>query len=300
MDNTPSGRGHHKRRKKGARSRFDRRKNDERCQQQDRKENSLTLAGNSTRISIGNPLQPLNLETNCERHHPNCAFENLKPDLLSIPLPDQWKAVSDPNSVEYCQLKGNLNGVHHVAASVVVCADLSWSVYLRGVKVPIACKVLADFPPAIEASSVVSKLVGCVDQAVVCPGNPETQFVAVCQKRGGTMKGLRGSGDTVAYIDEHPVIDSRGQHHTRTIRRVDCDILREPSGQYPLRCRSCQSFHSTLQSSVSRLSTVDHTSASSHASYSRLSPADKDQRLKNLHSSLRLAKQQIRRDAPMK
>ena len=65
-------------------------------------------------------------------------------------------------------------------------------------KVPIACKVLADFPPAIEASSVVSKLVVCVDQAVVCPGNPETQFVAVCQKRGGTMKRLRGSGDTVA------------------------------------------------------------------------------------------------------
>ena len=43
--------------------------------------------------------------------------------------------------------------MHHVAASVVVCADLSWSVYLRGVKVPIACKVLAEFPPAIEASS---------------------------------------------------------------------------------------------------------------------------------------------------
>ena len=74
--------------------------------------------------------------------------------------------------MEYCQLKGNLNGVHHVAASVV-CADLLWSVYLRGVKVPIACKVLADFPPAIEASSVVSKLVPCVEQAVICPGNPE-------------------------------------------------------------------------------------------------------------------------------
>ena len=109
------------------------------------------------------------------------------------------------------------------------------------------------------------------------------------------MKGLRGCGNTVAYIDEHPVIDSGGQSHTRTIRRVDCDILREPSGQFPLRCRSCQSFRLTLRSSVSRLSNVDHTSASSHASYSRLSPADKDQRLKNLHSSLRLAKQQIHR-----
>ena len=82
--------------------------------------------------------------------------------------------------MEYCQLKGNLNGVHHVAASVVVSADLSWSVYLRGVKVPIACKVLADFPPASETSSTVSKLVACVDQAVIYPGNPESQFIAVC------------------------------------------------------------------------------------------------------------------------
>ena len=93
--------------------------------------------------------------------------------------------------MEYCQLEGNLNGVHHVAASVVVCADLSRSVFLRGVKVLIARKVLADFKPAIETTSVVSKL----------------------KKRGETMKEMRECGDTVAYIDKYPVINSRRQSH---------------------------------------------------------------------------------------
>ena len=52
MDNTPTGRGHHKRRKKGARSRFERRKNDERHRQQAGKENSPPLVANSTKISL--------------------------------------------------------------------------------------------------------------------------------------------------------------------------------------------------------------------------------------------------------
>ena len=52
---------------------------------------------------------------------------------------------------------------------------------------------------------------------------------------------------------------------------------------------------STLCSAVSRLVEDDCTGASSHTAYNTLSSADKDQRLKNLHHSLRLAKQQKRR-----
>lgn len=53
------------------------------------------------------------------------------------------------------------------------------------------CKAPADIPQAIEDLSVVSKLAEYVDQAVIFPGNPETEFVAACDKMGGTMKGQR-------------------------------------------------------------------------------------------------------------
>ena len=282
MDVKPVGRGHHKRRKKGLRLSFDRRKNEERHRQQCAKENCVVTAGKSTSSDAGHPLQPLQLNP-CERHHPNSGFENLKADLISIPLPDQWKMVSDSTDVQYSQLKSDPSGVHLVVASVVVRADLSWSVHLRGAKVPASCKVLSGVPPIITTSSLVAKLVQDVNRAVICPGSPEDEFIDVCEKRGGTMKGQRGSGDTVAFVDKHPVIDSRGHSHPCTVRRVDCDLLCEPCGQYPLRCRSCQLFRSTLRSSVSRLNESDQTSATSHASFKSLSPSDKDQRLRNLH-----------------
>lgn len=197
--------------------------------------------------------------------------------------------------MEHCQLKSDASGVRCVAGSVVVSCDMSWSVHFHGVMVLAACKVLANFPLVIAALSVVMKLVQCVDQAVICPGCSDEEFVTLCQKRGGTIKGQRGYGETVVFVDERPVIDSRGESHPRTVRRVDCDILCEPSGRNPLRCQSCQSFRSTLRSSLSRLNGVDRTAGDSHASYKSLSPADKDQRLRNLHHSLRLAKQQRRR-----
>jgi hypothetical protein len=239
MDETPpSGREHHKRCKKGARSNFDRRKNDERLKQQARKENFPPSIGKSTiGITTGHPLRPLKMNPlTSDRHHPNSAFENLKADLTGIPLPNNWQVFSGSTSVEHCQLKSDASGVRCVAGSVVVSCDMSWSVHFHGVKVPAACKVLANFPLVIAAFSVVMKLVQCVDQAVICPGSSDEEFVTLCQKRGGTIKGQRGYGETVVFVDERPVIDSRGESHPRTVRRVDCDILCEPSGRNPLRC----------------------------------------------------------------
>ena len=92
--------------------------------------------------------------------------------------------------MQYCQLKSDAGGVCQVARSVVVQTDCSWSVYIRAVKVPATCKILANFPPTIAASSVVSQIVGSVDRAVICPGNHDDEFVAVCQKKGGAIKGM--------------------------------------------------------------------------------------------------------------
>ena len=185
--------------------------------------------------------------------------------------------------------------MRQVTCSIVVTQDLMWSVYVRGVKVPTTCKVLVDCPPCIPSVRAISEVVKCVDRAVICQGNADEEFVSLCTKRGGTIKGERGKGDTVAFIDNHPVNDCSGQSHPCTVRRVDCDILCNPS-RYTLRCKSCQLFRCTLRSSVNRVTNVDdRTSATSHTSYRDLSSAEKDTRLKNLHHSLRVAKQQVQR-----
>ena len=265
----PCGRGHHKRRKKGARSRFDRRKNDERRNQHTNKENlatSITTQGDST-----------------------------------LGLPVHWQKVASTENIQYCKVEsGGYADVCRVTRSVTLNPDHTWSVFIGGKKVPETCSILTRFSSSVTSDIVLSKLIKGIDEAVCCPGNPEEKFVTVCQMRGGSIKGTRGAGDRVAFIDSSPVVDSSGKCYNITVRRVDCEVICERAGQYPLRCTSCQAFRSTLRSSVSRLKTDSHdhtprTSASSHTSYRNLTPVEKEERMRNLRLSLKLANQKVKR-----
>ena len=99
------------------------------------------------------------------------------------------------------------------------------------------------------------------------------------------MKGESGCGDVVAFVDHSPVFDASGNYYQCTVRRVDCHILCDRSGQYPSRCKSCKAFRPTLCSSAARQTrdNHDHTSSSSHTKFCALTPAEKDDRMKNLH-----------------
>ena len=217
--------------------------------------------------------------------------------LTSVATPSNWHTCVDSSGIEYCQLMNDPNGMRQVSKRVRVYNNYSWSVLVQDRKVADSNNILDQFPQTFETSDQVSMLVELVDQAFICPGNPDQKFVDICQSKGGTINGLRGNGNPVAFIDKHCVIDSNGQSYPCTIRRVDCDLLCTPSSQFPQRCRSCQVFRTTLRSSVSRsTNAVDtRTNPSSHTQYKSLSLAEKDLRLSNLHCSMKILKQQITR-----
>ena len=83
-------------------------------------------------------------------------------------------------------------------------------------KVPATCKLFAEFPLLISSPTVMSNLICSVHQTAVCPGNADEDFVAVCEKRGGTMK---KGGDVIAYLDK----TSPDGHHS--VRRVECEMI---------------------------------------------------------------------------
>ena len=91
------------------------------------------------------------------------------------------------------------------------------------------------------------------------------------------------------FVDNSLVTDHSWNQYRCTVRRVDCDMLCERSSRYPLHCKSCQAFRSTLRSMVSRQSNESdsHTSASSHTRYCDLTPGEKDKRMKNFIMLLR-------------
>ena len=254
----PIGRGHRKTRKKGARHLLFRRKNEARLRQEISKEsNDFTLK--------------------------------------DVAIPANWHTCVGHSSVEYCQLMKDVNGMPQVSKRVRVYNNYSWSVLVQDHKVDDSCDVLSHFPQTFETSNQISMVVKSVDRAFICPGNPDQRFVDVCQSKGGTISGQSGNGDTVAFIDKHGVIDSRGQSYPCTVRRVDCDFLCSPSAQCPQRCRSCQVLRTTLRSSISRSTNTSdaRTNPSSHTQYRSLSVCEKDIRLRNLHCSLRVLKQRI-------
>ena len=45
-----------------------------------------------------------------------------------------------------------------------------------------------------------------VSQAVICPGNPDEEFISLCKTRGSIMKGNRGSTETVAFNVRNPLL----------------------------------------------------------------------------------------------
>ena len=149
-------------------------------------------------------------------------------------------------------------------------------------------EVLAKFPEYLPPDRYI-ELVCAVDEAALCPGNPEERYVNICKKKGGMIRGERGHGDVVAYIDNTTVIDYLGNSFCCSVRRTECDIIcKRNKGNLPVRCKHCDTFRGTLRSTFSRAQRVakDNTSTSSHTCYCNLTSAEKEERLKNLHRSL--------------
>ena len=108
--------------------------------------------------------------------------------------------------------------------SVVTCLDSTFNVYARDKQVPKSCALLEEFAACSSSSSNVSTLLRTDDHMILCPGNAEEVYVINCQKRGGEVKGGRGAGETIVYINNSVVIHHQGQCYSHTVRRVDCDI----------------------------------------------------------------------------
>lgn len=160
--------------------------------------------------------------------------------------------------------------------------------------VPATCAVLARFPSSLLTDNNVKDVIKAINNADLCPGNPDERFISACKDRGGIVRGAR---DVIASIDSSTVIDHSGKQYQCTVRKVDCKMLCEKSTQYPLRCWSCQLLRSTLRSMVSCQSNESdsHMSASSHTRYRDLTSSKKDERMKNLHCALKVSNQKVKR-----
>ena len=181
------GRGHHKRRNKGARHALFRQKNHERRRQKANRENRSSLANKQQEMQSSVTL----------------TLTAVKDSMTRVSLPaENWLAFSAGDSVlQWSRMEIDQSGVRQPTLSLILLHDLSWSVHIYGKKVPATCKLTAEFSSTISSPTIISSLLRCIHHAAICPGNSDERFVTLCEKRGGAMK---KEGDVIAYLDDSP------------------------------------------------------------------------------------------------
>ncbi len=180
MEGTP----YHKKRKKGAKRKLERRKE------------YSTPAPENNRENVPPPQLQCTMPDR----------ENVPPPQLqcTMPaLPKHWQVhATDDKSMQYIKINPRIGEMCQVSSSVALHQNGTWTAFFMGEKIPPSNAVLATFPQNITPSTLQS-LILSIDNAVLCPGNPDEDFVSVCKgKKDGKMSGERGFGQTIAFIDD--------------------------------------------------------------------------------------------------
>lgn len=99
-------------------------------------------------------------------------------------LPRLWQMVGESR---YCKVEIGSSGSCQMTSSASLDRYGNWTVFVGDKEVPQTCPVLDGFSPSLPRSEGLSALLTCIDDAVLCPGNPEDKFIVICQARAGAI-----------------------------------------------------------------------------------------------------------------
>ena len=187
--------------------------------------------------------------------------------------------------------------------SISIRDDFTWlvSVYGRTITHQSSC-ALTSVPEVLDSVDKVAHLLSTLDRCRVCEGNPEdnrchsvvrgfskitlvSKAITMFTKLIAILSGIK----TVASLD---TVTSPS---TPTIRHSECEMLLSAETRYS-RCQQCSKYRTSLHTYSLRQATLsdDRLGASSHTTYSSLTSAEKDRRMKNLHSNVRQCEKRIK------
>ena len=141
---------YHKKRKKGARWKLDKRKNRRR-------------------------------ESHCGHK------ENIPPiytSQMTLTLPQQWQTHVSDDITHFVKIdSGKKEEMCQVSTSLSIHLDGTWSVFFVGHKIPKTNMSLGKFPNNITSIDVINQLIFVLNHASLCLGNSEEKYIDVCKRR---------------------------------------------------------------------------------------------------------------------
>ena len=108
------------------------------------------------------------------------------------PLPSPW-IVFSPNPLVLCRMKVHSQMYVVVELTLRTDSSLKWTLFFREHKLSSHnCPLLNDLPLEFTNAESVHMMVQRLDSSKICAGNPEDQYIAVCQHRAVTLHGISG------------------------------------------------------------------------------------------------------------
>ena len=194
--------------------------------------------------------------------------------------------------------------------SVVMREDFTWILSAFGQLVdPQFCRVCRGTPSSLDSTDKVKRFLALIERCKICPGNMDEKFMEAAERRGGVFKDHSGKVNLVVQATNndlkqynHPgsTVVARVDYATNwlsrpTVRHSSCELLLDVKAGCE-RCQQCMKYRNSLHIFSTRLAMLsdDRLETSSHATYASLTSNEKDQRMKNLHDSLKRSEKQLR------
>lgn len=153
-------------------------------------------------------------------------------------LESGWADVTNPGvaTIHLCKC----TGISSHSYDLTINEDFTWDIYIHG------CKLKRDTisaPSLLTNIEQVQNLMQRVEDAKVCPGNPDEKFVEMISNQKKPK-----DGELVACIIEGYPICCDGIEYNSTVRTTACTMLTNGS----IRCASCNKFRAQLRAMYSR------------------------------------------------
>ena len=168
-----------------------------------------------------------------------------------------------------------------VSHCLIINENLTWKLYVhQKVLHHDNCAALHSFSLFLKPSTVNSFLEK-LDSLRICIGNPDNNFIELCEAQKGRI--LSPDGSVSAFVDSFSTLKCEGESYSSTVRTTKCDMI--VTGN---KCKYCKKYRSVLRAMCSRHKksppSSERSDVSSHTNYRYLSTPEKITRLANLHS----------------
>ena len=207
---------------------------------------------------------------------PSRSFENLKCGISVLALPLGWQVNIDLDSIQLSKLKFDPPQPPVVTKCLSIFADQTRTITVYGKNLPDSCTVHRMLPAGPVSIPELKEILEVLDNATICVGNPNEDYVAVVEQRGGAIRNV--SGLTTAYID-------RNGKQPR-VRHQNCHLLTTAET-----CSVCHQYQNTLRALKSKDKSShekeQRTKHCSHANYRYLTKEESSERLENLQKAKR-------------